>query len=203
MSKRRYTFALLGMLFMPGAHAEAADMRPYLGVGLGVFGLEYTEPGVTQKNNVFGGFIKGGLDINDYFGVEMRIGATDNGKTTYPAGFVTGSVAPTTVAQSFDSFVSLLAKLQYPVSPDMRLYAMLGSTSATYKQTYTPVPPGFVASQSVTKAGLSYGVGFEADINDSFFGGLEWMQYWTNVKLNTTGTKMKMWGATASVSYGF
>ena len=43
-------------------------------------------------------------------------------------------------------------------------------------------------------------------VQDQWSAGLEWMQYWTNVKLGTTfGTnaKAKMWGAVASVAYHF
>lgn len=183
---------------------QAQDFRPYAGVGLGVFGLEYSEPGLGQKNNVFGGFAKFGVDANEYLGVELRLGMTGKGTKNYPAAMITGATQNTELAQEFTSFISYLAKLQYPVAQDTNLYAMIGATTAKYKHTYTPANATLGSGQSTTKTSVSFGFGGEYAVDPNVSVGGEWMQYWTSTSLNTvTGAKAKLWGAVGTLNYHF
>ncbi|HKJ84216.1 MAG TPA: porin family protein [Mariprofundaceae bacterium] len=181
------------LAFSPAIHAQ--EFKPYAGAGIGAFGLEYKDATVSQKNTVFGGYGKLGADFNPYLGVELRIGTTGSGSNTY-------ATAPTSRKLSNDYYFSYLAKLQYPATPDFNLYALVGGTTAKFKLT-TPT-----ASSSATKTGVSYGAGFDYRVDDQVSAGLEWVQYWTNVKLGTggafgTNAKAKIWGATATVAYHF
>ncbi len=174
------------------------DIRPYAGVGLGAFGLEFknspTTNAVSQKNTVFGGYVKLGADIGDYLGAELRFGATGSGSKTYPAPI--GSLK-----QQASNFISYLAKVQFPATPDLRLYALVGGTTAKFKGTDS------AGSQSQTKTGLSYGLGGEYALQDTLSVGLEWVQYWNNVKLDNnkfgTGAKAKIWGISLTGAYHF
>ncbi len=55
-----FTAILLSTTFT----AQAQDFEPYVGVGVGMFGLELKTSTVSQKNNVFGGFTKAGINFN-------------------------------------------------------------------------------------------------------------------------------------------
>ena len=65
--------ALLLLSIAPAtvAHANDMDIRPYMGVGMGAFGIEYSDSAISQRKTTFGGFVKGGADIGDYFGLEI------------------------------------------------------------------------------------------------------------------------------------
>ena len=175
------------------------DIRPYAGVGIGAFGLEEKEPGFSQKNTVFGGFGKFGVDIGDYLGAELRVGATSTGTNSYPAG-TAGIPAPFDVSLSDDYFISYLAKVQYPVTLDFRPYALIGGTTAKVKGAVSV--SGLSGAVSTTKTGFSYGFGADYYLQDQLSIGGEWMQYWTNVNI-ATNSEAKMWGAVATVAYHF
>lgn len=198
LHKKRYAFALLGMMVLPGVNAQARDLQPYLGVGLGAFGLEVKDnsiPGVafSQKNTVFGGFLKGGVDINDYIGAELRVGTTAQGSKAYAANALMPGSPAFTYSMKAQYFISYLAKLQYPVSPEFRLYAMLGGTTARLKNNIS-VPGLTTVPGAVTKTGFSFGAGGDYAIDDQFSLGAEWMQYLTNVTV-APNVKVKAWGA--------
>lgn len=191
--------ALLALTVLPMAGAYAQDMdgdndvrldtdndfdiRPYAGAGLGAFGLEFKNSTTSIKKTVFGGYGKLGADIGDYLGVELRIGGTASGTKN------------TTKIQA-SSFYSYLGKIQFPATPDFRLYALLGGTTARFKK----------GGLSKTKTGFSYGFGADYYLQDRVSVGGEWVQYWTNVKLGSTfgtGAEAKIWGAVATASYHF
>jgi len=189
------------MIMVGSATVQAQDFKPYAGVGVGAFGLEMKDSSVNfnQKNTVLGGYAKFGVDINDYFGAELRVGTTAKGDTTYAVGGVSAGSPAGTIGQKADYFFSYLAKLQYPVSPDFRAYAMLGATTAKHKTTFTPA---LGTGSSPTKTGFSYGVGGDFRVNDQLSVGAEWMQYWTNVTVGTNQTA-KIWGAVGTVTMHF
>jgi len=140
------TLATLSLAVLPavGAYAQSLDgntrsgtggnfeIKPYAGIGIGAFGLEYKQSGLSQKNTVFGGYGKFGADIGDYFGLEVRVGTTSSGTQSYPAGTL-GSSYPFDSKGSADYFVSYLAKFQYPVTVDFKPYVMIGGTTAKNK----------------------------------------------------------------------
>jgi len=201
---KRILIAMAVLLTMSGV-AQAQDFQPYAGISVGAFGLEYKDSAISQNKIAFGAVGKFGVDINDYFGLEMRVGGTSSGKKVYGAG-VLGSTRAGTFKTSMNYFVSYLAKVQYPVTYNMRLYMMLGGTTGKFKVTNGAK----AVSASKSKTGLSYGVGMDYSLNDHLSVGTEWMQYWTNVKMGNAflpapgkGNKVKLWGAVGSVSYHF
>ena len=194
----------VAMIVVGGATAQAQDFRPYAGIGIGAFGIEAKTAGTafSQKNTVFGGYGKFGVDINDYVGAELRVGSVGTGDKSWPANTFGAGTAATTVSQTTDYFVSYLGKLQYPVSQDFRLYAMLGATTAKLKT--TSAPNVAAANLSKTKTGFSYGFGGDFSVTDQLSVGAEWMQYLTDVKLNATGTtKARLWGAVGTLTMHF
>ena len=164
------------------------DLRPYAGVALGAFGLELKDStGYSQKSTVFGGFAKLGADIGDNLGGELRLG-----------GSASGTKGSTKLTDSF--FLSYLVKLQLPLSPEFKGYALLGGTTARFKKSAAGT------GNSQTKTGFSYGLGGEYALQDRLSLGAEWIQYWNNVKLGSAfgpDNKAKLWSVTASLSYHF
>ena len=170
------------------------DIRPYLGVGMGLFGLEYQDTARSARTSSFGAFGRLGTDVGDYLGAELRLGgvwpSTANG-----------------LRLSERYFLSYLGKLQTPVADDLRIYGLLGGTTGKFKKGGT----------SQTKTGFSFGFGGEYYLQDLGMGGqdvargdmtvgLEWMQYLNNVKLSSAfgnQAKVKMWGAVATFNYRF
>jgi opacity protein-like surface antigen len=206
MKKQVYLVAALlslSMVPLTSAQANEWDMRPYMGVGLGAFNVGYKDSRVSQTDTGFGGFIKGGADFGEYFGLEMRLGTTSNGSTSYAAGTLGASAG--TLKASTDYFVSYLAKVQMPVSNELRPYALLGGTTAVFKTTNSVI--GW--TEKVAKSGLSYGVGVDYNLGNQLSVNVEWMQYWNNVTLGNksagpgTSPKAKFWGLVAGLDYHF
>ncbi len=195
------TLAILCLAVIPATAAQAydIDIRPYAGNGFGAFGLELKGPGFSQKSTVFGGFEKLGVDIGDYLGTELRIGATSIGTQSNPAGTL-GVPVPFDTKLSSNYFLSYLVKIQSRESAGMRVYALVGATTARLKGAL-PVA-GLSVSTSRTKTGFSYGFGINYHVQDSLTVGGEWMQYWTNVNVDPN-VDAKMWGATANAAYHF
>ena len=132
-------------LAWPG-QAKAADigdlsLHPYMGVGLGLYHLKFSQPGFSQSNNVFGGYLQLGSDFNDYLGAELRIGTTAKGSNTYTGG---------TVDLTSDYMFSYLLKLQYPTTPELRIYGLIGGT--TGKAKITPTPAAFLSASAPVSA---------------------------------------------------
>lgn len=203
--------AIMALSIAPLSVAHAAgvdgldlDLHPYVGGGIGGFGLEYSDTAGSQNNTVFGGYGKIGLDIGYYLGVEVRMGATMTGTTAQPAG----SFSLTTAANnglSNDFFLSYLGKVQVPVTAELTPYALIGGTTAKFSDT-----PTGKASFSQTVTGFSYGFGLNYDVGNQVSINGEWMQYLTNVQLTTfeastggTSSKAKMWGAVGGLTYHF
>ena len=126
MKKTITTLAVcLGVLaFSPVTQAQ--EFKPYAGAGIGAFGLEYKDSTVSQKNTVFGGFGKLGVDVNPYLGAELRVGTTGSGSKSY-----TGTTTTRKLSDSY--FFSYLAKFQFPVDTGFNLYALVGGTTAKFK----------------------------------------------------------------------
>jgi len=188
------TLAVLCLAVIPATVVQAQDLygntrsgtggdfeiKPYAGIGIGAFGLEYKDPdaAISQKSTVFGGYAKFGADIGDYLGIEVRVGTTSSGTQSYPTGTAEIPV-PFDMKMSSDYFISYLAKFQYPVTVDFKPYVMLGGTTAKIKGTVSVPLIGYSSSQSVTKTGFTYGFGANYYVAENLSIGGEWMQYWT------------------------
>ncbi len=197
MMKRLITVMAL-WLAMVGI-AQAQDFRSYAGIGLGAFGLEESEPGFSQKSTVFGGYIKVGADFNDYLGAELRFGTTGSGSQTNAAGTLGVPLSFTTKLQA-KYIISYLAKPQYPITPDFRIYGLLGGTTAKLEATASVL--GFSSSVSATKTGFSYGIGGELSLDDNLSIGAEWAQYWKDVTVGPNA-KARLWSAVGTLNYAF
>jgi len=198
---KRLLIAMAAMLAMSGV-AQAQGFKPYAGVGFGAFGLEMKDSNMVlnQKNTVIGGYAKFGVDFNDYIALEQRIGTTGTGTKTYPAGSFGNSIG-FDVKISSDYFISYLVKLKLPVSQNFRIYTLVGGTTAKVKADLSVL--GLTGNLGgKTKTGFTYGVGGEMDLGDHLSIGAEWVQYWTNVKMDNT-TKAKLWGAVGTLAYHF
>lgn len=171
------------LMAMPGL-ARAGDgdgssfgINPYIGMGLGVYDLKFSQTGFSQSNNMFGGFANLGVDFNDYLGAELRVGLTEASKTAY-----TGR----TVQLRADYLFSYLAKLQFPITPEFRIYGLAGATTgkANIKDSSGAIAP---SSANKTTTGASFGGGFDYRVNDFMRVGLEYMRYWNGVNVNKAG----------------
>ena len=206
MKKQIYlaaAFLVASMAPLTTVQANEWDMRPYMGVGVGLFNVGYKDSSVSQTDTGFGGFIKGGADFGDYFGLEMRVGTASNGSKSYAAGTLGTSAG--TLKASTDYFVSYLGKAQMPVSDELRPYVLLGGTTAVFKTTNSALGN----TKKVAKSGISYGVGVDYNLGNQLSANIEWVQYWNNVALGSTksavGTspKAKIWGLVAGLDYRF
>lgn len=191
--------ALVGLLLMSAVDAQAQQPNSYLGAGLGVFGLTESGANISQRSSVFGGFIKGGLEFNDWLGIELRLGSTVKGVRDNAAGTL-GYTAPFTTSVQAESFISYLVKLRVPLASAFRPYAILGATTASFKSTV--LVSGNHSSLVNTATGLSYGIGGDYTINNQLSASAEWMQYWDGVT-TTPNTKARIWGAVAALNVYF
>lgn len=178
--------------------AQAQDASYYAGVGLGAISVDYKANGIDQKKASAGAFAYLGTDVNDYVAFEARIGATGKDKKTYAGG--------NTLAFSSPTFFSLLGKFKYPATSNFDLFMLAGLTTARIKGTQTSVAGS--VSQTQTKSGASFGVGFDYLSDDNFSIGAEWVQYLFPVKLGAgtvfaPDSKARMWGITGKVAYHF
>jgi len=151
---------------------------------------------VDQTKTTLGGYIKAGVDINEYFATELRIGMSGkNGKNKKTIGGV---------SRTFSSpfFVSYLAKGKYEVASNLDVFMLAGATTARIKGTSAG------ASQSVTRTGLTLGAGVDYKLDSNVSVGAEWVQYMFPVKVAAgsvfgTDAKARMWGATINTTYHF
>ncbi|MDQ6972058.1 MAG: outer membrane beta-barrel protein, partial [Mariprofundaceae bacterium] len=127
-----------------GASAEAGafDIKSYAGVGIGIFGIEYKDTASSAKKTVLGGFGKLGMDIGEYLGAEVRVGATTSGSKG-------------AVKLSMTNFVSYLGKVQYQGASDIRIYGLAGGTTAKISHT------SGTTVTAVSRNGVSFGGGLE------------------------------------------
>lgn len=180
------------------AHAQGIQLKPYLGVGFGLFAIKYqlNDPLVgsfSQREPTWGAFIKGGLDINEYLGAELRVGTTGNPSASWgpglPVGYGFVTTVPSTVNTKIDNFFTYLAKLQYPVE-NGKIYLLLGGTTAKLNANLSLAGTTLGANYG-TKTGFTYGIGGDWQVlpNTSF--GIEWVEYWTDVTLSTAGSTDK------------
>jgi opacity protein-like surface antigen len=204
MKISKLVIAMVGMMAISTGVAQAGSIQdfnptPYVGIGLGVYGLHESEPGYSQNNDEFGGYVNAGVNFNDYLGLELRVGTATKGSQTNPAGTL-GVPTVWTADLQADYLISYLAKLQYPVNPQFNVRAMLGATTAHLKATL--VAAGVAASNSATHTGFSYGLGADYNVNSNLTAGVEWLQYWTDETFYPN-SKATLWSVVADVGYHF
>jgi len=200
---------MVALLTVFSPASEAQDFKPYIGIGTGVFAiqLKINDPLVgsaEQRNPTVGGFIKAGVDVNKYFGGELRFGLTGNPSTDWGAGLPVGgglvTLVPSTVSTKINNFFSYFGKVQYPFDDSFKVYALLGGTTAKFSSSLSI--GGFNFAGDATKTGFSYGGGVEYKVADTVSVGVEWIEYWTDVTLDTE-TKGSFRGISATVNMSF
>jgi len=176
---------------LPGA-AHAEDFKPYIGLGTGIYsiGFKLSDPltsSMSQRKQTWGGFVKAGIDVLDYFGAEVRLGSTGNPSTSWGAGLPVGYGAVTTVTSTVSSqinyFFSYLGKLQYPFNDSFKVYGLAGGTMAKYTASWSAT-----GSENATVTGFSYGGGLEYAFANRYSLGLEWMEYLKDVTISSAGS---------------
>jgi len=205
---------MIASLVVFSSVSNAQDFKPYLGAGVGVFAvqLKLNDPLVgsaEQRNPTVGGFIKAGVDVNQFFGGELRFGLTGNPSTDWGPGLPVGdgfiTTVPSTVSTKITDFFSYFGKVQYPFNDSFKVYALLGGTTAKFDSTLSIA--GLNLAGDAIKTGFSYGGGFEYKVVDTISVGVEWVEYWTNVTLDTsalgTVTEGSFRGVSATVNMSF
>jgi len=205
LSKRIVTFLVL-FLFSGALRAEADDLTPYVGVGGGLFGAKYSEQGalgsLVLSKKTWGGFIKAGVDYQQYMGAELRTGLSGSVSTVFPAGTI-GSATPIDLEIQTTNFISYLFKFQYPVSRKFRIYGLVGGTAGRFQ---IASARGLRGAITTWKSAFSYGGGAEYKFRSKGSIGVEWVQYWKNVPLSIVSnatSKASLYGASVMVNKFF
>ena len=143
----------IAILLAAPASAWAAGEH-YVGLGLGALNLGN---GINNKMT-FGGYLQIGHHFSEFFGAEVRLGAT-TGNT---------ADAPLSGSQRMD-FVAHYLRPQYPFTDALTGYALIGF--AVVHSTYRA--PG-QTRQSRNRIGYAYGLGLDYRLNDDYSAGIEW-----------------------------
>jgi len=180
-------------LFMAQANtAQAIEIEPYAGVGVGLFELE---PGGNKKST-FGGFGFAGANLHEYFAAEFRVGATGSQEREELAIVLSE-------AFKVNWFVSAFAKPKVEIADGIELYGLVGITTISTSHT----PNGSAIQTTKSSTGLSYGVGGSYRFNDKFTIGMEWARYSTDADAATKNTTsfngMDVNGFTTTFAYNF
>jgi len=185
--KTFFKIAAISIIFaFATTSAYAEDLKPYVGGGLTYFNLD---SGVGSSDSTFGGFGTIGVEFNEYFAFETRLGASTD---------ATQTVLGVSVNTGIDWFTSYLGKIQYPVSDNLHVYGLVGGT--TLKTTISAQSASF----SNTSTDFSYGGGAEFEVQDRLHLGVEWVQYATDKNINSpTFPGLDVWGLSGTLRYEF
>ena len=188
---KKLVLIAVALLSMQTGSAMAADIKPYAGVGLGLFELD---PGANTKA-VFGGFGYVGASLHEYFAAEFRAGLTGAHERE--------EIGPLTETFKVNWFVSALAKPKIEVADGLEFYGLLGATSISTSIT----PLNSTVERSVTKTALTFGLGGTYFITDNLSVGAEWLRYSSNgnaaTKNGANFNGLDCNGFTTSFSYHF
>ena len=141
---------VLAPAVVPVIPVEQEEVNPwYIGIGLIPYAeyKSYCERGVSYDDVTYGAMVRGGYDINQYFGLEARIMGTFWGKG--PNG-----------GERFAHY-GLYAKPMYPVSERINVYGLAG-----YGYTESINSGGNGNLPEIDDWGFSWGIGLEFDLSD-------------------------------------
>jgi len=175
---KKTIIAAMFTLLASATTAQAVDIEPYVGIGVGGYLLKTTTATVGTKT-AFGGYGQLGADIGDYFGAELRLGASGKATLTSP------QLGGVNINSSIDYIFSYLGKLQVPVSENFRLYGLLGGTTAQVASKIKTPGVVFAATGttniSARKNGFSFGGGLDFKVQDKLIIGAEYMHYYKEI----------------------
>ncbi|MDQ6998719.1 MAG: outer membrane beta-barrel protein [Mariprofundus sp.] len=171
--------------------AQAIEIEPYAGIGLGIFELE---PGANKKTTI-GGFGFVGANLHEYFATEFRVGTT---------GAEQREERTIVLSEEFQVnwFVSAFAKPKIEVADGFELYALAGFS--TVNASHTPANSLIKTTKSST--GFSYGLGGTYRYNDRFTIGMEWARFSSKADLptkNTSFSGLDVNGFTTTFAYNY
>ncbi|MDX8402095.1 MAG: outer membrane beta-barrel protein [Mariprofundaceae bacterium] len=166
--------AIAGMIAMlAAAPAQAEELKPYAGVGLGSFSLAGgTAGGLSYGTANAGGFVLFGGVKYGFVGGELRLMSTGDFKWS---GSVYGLPATMTTSASG---VGAFLRVQHAFD-NIEVYGLLGRTSADVKVTLNVTGLGTFTGTGASGS-ASYGIGANYSL-DNFGLGLEWMQYYSDL----------------------
>jgi len=179
---------IAGMLW--GASSAAAE-GVSTAIAYGSYAINYSVPTMNQSNVVPGGYLSLVGEMNPYFGLETRLGLTNEGTTTYPNG--------SSMALRMSGFSSLLARISLPVDEDFKVFGVVGMTNGQFTRTNTTNAVQVIDTAQGNS--VSYGVGLNYRLGEIVQVGAEWTSYWSNVALGA-GIKSSISGACVVLRFG-
>lgn len=189
-----------------GSVAFAGDLKTYIGLGGGLFHLNYEENGpqgsIGLNKSTWGTFLTAGAQYKQYIGAELRAGLTGDVQSTFPANAY-GNANPFDLKLGVNSFFSYFLKPQYPISDQLKVYGILGGTAGNFKTTSNN---GVQLRTSTWKTGVTYGLGLEYQFRLKGSIAVEWLEYWSAVDLgiaNGAFSKASMRGVSVMVNRSF
>ena len=169
--------AAITMAFTTQAEASEA-FQPYIGVGFSSISMDlstFNGGGWSGFQNVsaIGYTIKGGVDIQRYFGLEVRMFNSGSATST---GTVFGNTV--NVSAKVNSGFAYFAKLQIPFENGFNAYALLGQSTANLTLTVQELGQTFTSSGNGSSSSEGLGLGYTK--NNNVFE-VEWMTYASDV----------------------
>lgn len=155
--------------------AENTDFKPYIGMGVSSFFLDIgPQPtgvsGFSTKPSVLGYVVKAGLDYQEYFGIELRAGASG---TASQSGTVLA--VPTTMSVKIDTFVAYFLKARMSFDNDFGIYALAGGSNAKVSVKLNVL--GVNVAASTNGSSFSFGAGATYDLGSNVSVEAEYMKY--------------------------
>jgi len=163
------------------AKGEAFYFDPYVGAGVGIFGLSTQ----SSSDKVFGGYALLGVEINPYFAPEIRVGTTAGGSTS---GFSEANL---------DWFVAYLGRVQVAVNSDTSLYGLFGATTMR-----TSLTPTGGTRRTDTATDFTFGGGLDYRTAGGLSFAAEWVRY-ANQFDSVQNRRLNVWGITGVLKIPF
>ncbi|WP_370465504.1 outer membrane beta-barrel protein [Mariprofundus sp. NF] len=193
-------FSLLMVCFLGCISvASANDLKPYIGLGTGLFHLKYTENRATSNigmnQSTWGTFLNAGVQYKKYIGAELRGGLTGGGSASFPA-----NIPPESLKVRADAFFSYLLKPQFPVSDQLKVYGIFGGTAVKYEA----IKSSGGINHVPWKTGVTYGLGLEYQFRLTGSLAIEWIEYLSAVQhASGPGSQASMRGISVIVNKSF
>ena len=154
----RVSSICLGIFLISVASSNAANIRPYAGVNY--FFANYEDDYDIEADSGVAG-IKLGVDINDYIGIEMRVGVGVDDDTI--------DVLGVDVKVEVDHAYGLYVRPKFR-QEQVQVYGLLGFTEIEYEVSV------FGLSIEDDETDFSFGAGLEYFFNDNVSVSVEYMQ---------------------------
>lgn len=180
------------IMMMIGISNSVQAEESYLGIGPSMYSINYSDPGVNINQSNPGFMLKYGSDFNEYMGFEFRLGMSLKGETTVGASKV-----------EFDTFFySILLKPQYPLTQELKVYALAGMTSFTLNRKQTTTAGTVLLNDKASKLSASYGAGTEFKFKENMSISADWIQYWSSINIGPQ-INTSAWATNLTYNYYF